>query len=192
MANYSALIATINQYIKANGSGAITGQILNNVLNGMVSALGANYAYGGIVTPATTPTTPTSNVFYFATLAGSYSHFGNGFTFKAGVSILAWDGTQWSGAQLISFDDNEAATAGKGVFETRNALNSAYPTPKVGWYAYVGTSMPLKLYQCATENVWSDSGLTTSIVDGVMIMTVTQAQFEVMEDFIPNVLYVVV
>ena len=118
--------------------------------------------------------------------------FKAGQALKQGISVLAYDGTQWSGTQILSFDDSEAVTTAKGVFDTRASLTSTYPNPKVGWYAYVGTAMPLKLFQCATSGVWSDSGMTTDSVNGIMLKTVTREQFEVMEEFVPNVLYVVV
>ena len=167
MANYSELIATINEYIKTNGSGAITGQVLNDVLNGMVSALGENYAFGGVATPSTNPETPTTNVFYLASQAGTYSNFGGGFTFRQGISFLAYDGTQWTGMQILAFDDTEVSTSAKGIFESKAALTAAYPNPKAGWYAYIGTSLPLTIYKCVTDGTWTNSGIAVSNLQGV-------------------------
>ena len=152
MANYSALIATINEYIKTNGAGEITGQVLNNVLNNMVTALGANYTYGGVAIPSTNPETPTTNVFYLASHGGTYSHFG-GFTFKKGLSLLAYNGTAWDGQQLLTFDDADVSSA-KGVFSSSSALNAAYPNPLVGWFAYVGNALPMTLYKCEQNGTW--------------------------------------
>ena len=77
MANYSELIATINDQIKANGNQEITGPVLNSVLQAMVSALGEGYQFMGVATPGTNPGTPDGKVFYIATEPGTYSNFNN-------------------------------------------------------------------------------------------------------------------
>ena len=76
MANYSELIATINDQIKANGNQEITGPVLNAVLQAMVSALGEGYQFMGVATPNTNPGTPDGKVFYVADKPGIYSNFG--------------------------------------------------------------------------------------------------------------------
>lgn len=76
MANYSELIQTINDSIKANGKQEITGPVLNSVLNAMVSALGEGYQFMGVATPGTNPGTPDGKVFYIALRGGNYSNFG--------------------------------------------------------------------------------------------------------------------
>lgn len=86
MANYSNLIAAINAVIKTNGNNEITGAILQNVLNTVVSTIGANRTFAGIATTATTPGTPDQNVFYIANGAGIYPNF-NGVT--VGINELA-------------------------------------------------------------------------------------------------------
>jgi hypothetical protein len=166
MANYSELIETINEHIKTNGAGAITGQILNDVLQGMVSALGENYAFGGIATPATNPGTPTTNVFYLASQAGTYTYFGN-IVFRQGVSVLVYNGSGWNGSQLLSFDSADVSSSAKGIFESEAALNAAFPNPKVGWYAYVGNALPLALYKCETTGTWINTGIGVSNLQGV-------------------------
>lgn len=89
MANYSNLLATIQAAIRQNGTGAITGQLLQSVLGAMVGSLGAGFQYMGIATPATNPGSPDENVFYFAA-AGSYPYFGNS-TIPAGkFGVLKW------------------------------------------------------------------------------------------------------
>ena len=42
-----------------------------------------------------------------------------------------------------------------GRFVTSEALNAAYPSPKVGWWAHVGTGDELIIYRCDTEGTWS-------------------------------------
>lgn len=94
MANYTNLKSTINAQIRANGTGAITGPVLNGVLRDMVSALGeAGYLYKGVATPATSPGTPDSNVFYIASTAGTYTNFGGAVVADGEVAILKYNGT---------------------------------------------------------------------------------------------------
>lgn len=75
MANYSELIATINEQIKANGNQEITGPVLNAVLQAMVSALGEGYKYIGLATPDTNPGIPDAKLFYFLTEPLDYPNF---------------------------------------------------------------------------------------------------------------------
>ena len=76
MANYSELIATINDQIKANGNQEITGPVLNAVLQAIVKGLSKGSLFVGIATTATNPGTPDGNVFYLAIEPGTYSNFG--------------------------------------------------------------------------------------------------------------------
>lgn len=91
MADYTQLINRINQYITTNGQGAITGQILNQVLQAMVATLGNGYQFVGIATPTTTPTTPDSNIFYLASVPGIYTNF-DSIIVPKGISILKYNG----------------------------------------------------------------------------------------------------
>lgn len=91
MANYSELIATINDQIKANGNQEITGPVLNAVLQAMVSALGEGYQYMGVATPDTNPGTPDGKVFYFIYMAGNYPNFGGVNVSMNGLGILLYD-----------------------------------------------------------------------------------------------------
>jgi len=93
MANYNNLLNTINGAIKTNGTGAITGQLLQTILDGMVASLGAKYQYAGVATPSTNPGTPDENVFYLATQAGTYTNFGGLVVNDGEVCALKWDGT---------------------------------------------------------------------------------------------------
>lgn len=75
MANWSTLKAAIANIIKTNGNQEITGQLLQNVLNNIVSSVGENSTFAGIATPATNPGVPDGPVFYFANGPGVYSNF---------------------------------------------------------------------------------------------------------------------
>jgi len=52
--------------------------------------------------------------------------------------------------------------ANKGVFNTVDALNAAYPNPEPGWFAGVGTSIPCALYLCR-DGRWEPTGGTMTI-----------------------------
>ena len=93
MANWSDLKAAIAQVIKTNGTQAITGQILQDSLNNIVSNVGKDCTFAGIATPKTNPGVPDGNVFYLATETGIYSNF-NGIELVAGgeAVILEWRG----------------------------------------------------------------------------------------------------
>lgn len=94
MSNYNSLKATIDANIKQNGRQEITGQILNSVLNQMVTTLGAGYQFAGVATTATNPGTPDAKVFYIANGKGTYTNFGGLEVTEDDVVVLYWD-TAW-------------------------------------------------------------------------------------------------
>ena len=96
MSNYNSLKTTIDANIKQNGRQEITGQILNSVLNQMVTTLGAGYQFAGVATldPATDPGTPDAKVFYIANGKGTYTNFGGLEVTEDDVVVLYWD-TAW-------------------------------------------------------------------------------------------------
>lgn len=92
MANWSDLKSAVSSIIKTNGAQQITGQLLQNVLNNIISNVGENAAFAGIATPDTNPGVPDGNVFYLAEKAGTYSNF-NGIKISLGeAAILEWKG----------------------------------------------------------------------------------------------------
>ena len=48
----------------------------------------------------------------------------------------------------------------KGLFPTQAALTAAYPSPQVGDYAYVGSSLPATVYDCLVAGTWHNTGQT--------------------------------
>lgn len=94
MSNYNTLKTTINANIKQNGNQEITGQILNSVLNQMVTTLGAGYQFAGVATTATNPGTPDAKVFYIANGKGTYTNFGGLEITEDEVVVLYYD-TEW-------------------------------------------------------------------------------------------------
>ena len=120
MADFNALEALINAYIKQNGVKAITGQVLNGVLRGMVSALGKGWTIAdGDATPTTDPGTMTGPVAYIAHTAGTYEHFGNLVVNDGEVVLLKYNEQTWTKEVIASL----AATA---------TIDGNVGTPSVG------------------------------------------------------------
>lgn len=94
MSNYNSLKTTIDANIKQNGRQEITGQILNSVLNQMVTTLGAGYQFAGVATTATNPGSPDAKVFYIANGKGTYTNFGGLEVTEDDVVVLYYD-TEW-------------------------------------------------------------------------------------------------
>lgn len=76
MANWTILKAAVAKVIKTNGNQEITGAVLQNALNNIISNVGENASFAGVATPSTNPGTPDGNVFYIASESGTYSNFG--------------------------------------------------------------------------------------------------------------------
>lgn len=119
MANWTTLKAAVAKVIKTNGNQEITGQVLQNVLNNIISNLGANATFAGIATPATNPGVPDGNVFYLAAEAGIYVNFG-GAELEAGLNILLWNGSSWSVTKVMTIvqelgDNEDKVISQKGV-----------------------------------------------------------------------------
>ena len=93
MANWSDLKAAVAKVIKTNGNQEITGAVLQNALNNIISNVGENASFAGIATPVTNPGTPDGPVFYIAAQTGIYSNF-EGITVENEVAILLWK-TSW-------------------------------------------------------------------------------------------------
>ena len=102
MSNYATLKATIDANIAQNGVEAITGDILNSVLNTMVTSLGAGYQFMGVATPSTNPGTPDQKVFYLASQPGTYTNFG-GAEVGNEVAVLKY-ATSWTKETALGLD----------------------------------------------------------------------------------------
>lgn len=68
MGNWNDLKQAVAQVIRENGNQEITGQILQDVLNSIISNVGQHATFVDIATPSTNPGTPDGNVFYIASL----------------------------------------------------------------------------------------------------------------------------
>lgn len=134
MGNYEQLKQAIANVIKTNGNQEITGAIMQNVLNTIVSTVGANRTFVGIANKNTNPGTPDGNVFYIAYTAGNYVNFqyGTGYlTVKPGeLAILYNETTNW-GKFVIGMSSD-------GVIALANTTNQINAT---GRYAYTDTGI---------------------------------------------------
>ena len=134
MGNYKQLKQAIANVIKTNGNQEITGAIMQNVLNTIVSTVGANRTFVGIANKNTNPGTPDGNVFYIAYTAGNYVNFqfGAGYlTVKPGeLAILYNETTNW-GKFVIGMSSD-------GVIALANTTNQINAT---GRYAYTDTGI---------------------------------------------------
>lgn len=75
MANNQNLKNDIASVIKTNGSGDITGALLQSVLFSIINQFSIGGLYRGLAKPSTAPGVEDINVFYFATEAGIYPNF---------------------------------------------------------------------------------------------------------------------
>lgn len=143
MANWSDLKASVAQVIKTNGNQEITGQILQNVLNSIISNVGENATLAGIARPSTNPGAPDGNVFYFAMQAGTYSNFG-GTELEAGLNILLWNGSSWSTTKVMTIsqelgNDENAVISQKVIsdkLENKSYADSIYASIIKELYIY--------------------------------------------------------
>lgn len=134
MGGYTELKAAIAAVIKANGNNEITGAIMQNVLNTIVSTVGANKTFVGIANADTNPGTPDGNVFYIAYTAGNYVNFQAGagnLTVNPGELAILYNGTaNWSKFVIGMSSD--------GVIALTNTTNQINAT---GRYAYTDTGI---------------------------------------------------
>lgn len=158
MSNYDNLKALINAQIKANGTGAITGPVLNGVLRDMVDTIGGDVSkmtgefYGVFASADSLPS---------GIEEPGYAYVGAGSPYL----VYFFDGDEWTNSETTM----EGMTAPsvspfKGLFQSSAALNTAYPTPADGDYAYVnigGTPAVIHIFT-ATSGAWSDSGFAVT------------------------------
>lgn len=134
MGNYKELKQAIANVIKTNGNQEITGAIMQNVLNTIVSTVGANRTFVGIADKNTNPGTPDGNVFYIAYTAGNYVNFqsmaGNLTVNPGELAILYNETTNW-GKSVIGMSSD-------GVIALANITNQINAT---GRYAYTDTGI---------------------------------------------------
>ena len=120
MANWTTLKAAIANVIKTNGNQEITGDLLQNTLNSIVSAVGENATFAGIATSTTNPGTPDGPVFYLASTPGVYSNFNGIEVGDSETVLLHWNNSTWTKRNAgfvnqTAFDNIEEAIAKEGT-----------------------------------------------------------------------------
>lgn len=120
MSNYETLIAAVKAAIKTNGTQAITGQVLQTQLLGMISKLGSAYQFGGLVQPTDSfPFDTDAKIAFLACTQGAYPNFGN-FSLRSGeVALFIYEGT-WK-KEIISYYANTQ------IYGIRHFFNNASP-----------------------------------------------------------------
>ena len=156
MSNYNSLKTTIDANIKQNGVQAITGQILNSVLNAMVTTLGTGYQFAGVATIATNPGTPDAKVFYIANGKGVYTNFGGININEDGVFLLVYNDT-WTKLLAASLADSSVTTP--------KIADASVTTPKIADAAI--TKEKIEDEAVATDKIAS-AAVTAEKLDGVI------------------------
>lgn len=129
MGGYTELKAAIAAVIKTNGNNEITGAILQNVLNTIVSTVGANRAFAGIADANTNPGTPDGNVFYVAYTAGNYVSFVSGSTYitvNPGELAILYNST-------ANWDKYVIGLSANGVYSLLDAVNQINATGRFSY-----------------------------------------------------------
>jgi hypothetical protein len=138
MANYSAIKATVNAYIKANGKKEITGHILNSVLNATIDSLGRYFQFAGGALPTDDPGTPDQNVCYLAGEPGVYTNFGGITIENEEVALLFWNG-EWTKQRILI-----------GIQEVEVSVDNQVGTPSVD-VSYSGGQLVLTFHNLKGE-----------------------------------------
>ena len=96
MANWNTLKTAVAEVINSNGNQEITGQLLQNVLNNIITNIGENATFAGIATLDTNPGAPDGPVFYLTATAGTYPNF-NGIEVLDGEAVIfEWNNGTWT------------------------------------------------------------------------------------------------
>lgn len=112
--NYSELTTLIDAYVNRNGVQAITGQILNGVLNKMVEQLGRGYQIMGVASPPDDPGLPDGPECWFAGEPGTYTNFGGITVIDGEIALLCYD-TGWTKRVFFDGFANVEATVDSSV-----------------------------------------------------------------------------
>ncbi|MCQ2219807.1 MAG: hypothetical protein MJZ12_00355 [Prevotella sp.] len=163
MSNYNSLKTTINANIKQNGNQEITGQILNSVLNQMVTTLGAGYQFAGVATTATNPGSPDAKVFYIANGKGTYTNFGGLQVTEDDVVVLYWDSSWHKVSTGIASQEKLSELEGK-IFSTEFTFKAngnlfAYPLVSGNTYVFTNNSNAACLLGTSSGNFNIKNGL---------------------------------
>lgn len=176
MSNYNSLKTTIDANIKQNGNQEITGQILNSVLNQMVTTLGAGYQFAGVATldPATDPGSPDAKVFYIANGKGKYEKFGGLEVTEDEVVVLYWD-SAWhkvatgiaSQEKLSELESAIATALASYVAKADIVANTGSTTDKVMSQKAVTDNLALKADSSDVYTKAQADAITNALADNL-------------------------
>ena len=157
MANWNVLKAAVANIINANGNQEITGQLLQNVLNNIITNVGENATFAGIATLDTNPGAPDGPVFYLATTTGVYPNF-NGLEVLDGEAIIfLWNNSAWT-KKVTGFATQEKLSqlGSKDFNNYFEGIGGNYTSIKIEGL------IPNHKYRCYLRNLWEDSTDNTS------------------------------
>ena len=128
---WSILKKAINDAIKTNGNQEITGSVLQNTLGNIVSSVGENATFLGVLSKSTTNHVPDGPSFYIVKEKGLYSNFGNLLLNDGEFGILSnkggissWTYTRIQEAFVDTYGDNkDRAASQKLVTLLRDSFN---------------------------------------------------------------------
>ena len=94
--NWNLLKDAVASVINTNNNQEITGQLLQNVLNNIITNVGENATFAGIAIPEALPVFQDGPVFYLATTPGIYANFNGIEVLEGEAAIFEWDNGTWS------------------------------------------------------------------------------------------------
>lgn len=100
--NYSTLISTIRSVITRNGTNAITGDTLQEVLVSIVQSIGKYCTFKGVATPSTNPSNIDQNVFYLTSTPGTYANFGGLVVPQGKLVALLYNNNRWTQIVILT------------------------------------------------------------------------------------------
>lgn len=172
MANYSTLKAAIDAAIYENATQAITGSALNTVLNSMVTTLGENYQFGGLVSPSDSYTTGDAKVIFLASESGTYPSFGN-FTVADGeLALFIWD-SEWT-KKIIAYYQPDQVYGVRHYYGSsspdltrigESALHQSLPVQSLMRRCVVNSTGDVLYYLGANDSTKKENG-NTAVLDG--------------------------
>lgn len=103
--NYDSLITALENAIKTNGTGAITGAVAQAAFLNVVESLTVGFQFMGVATPSTSPDSNDKKEFYIGE-SGSYANFGSSLTVPDGsIVIFIKDNGSWT-SKVIKVNDS--------------------------------------------------------------------------------------
>ena len=115
--NYDSLITALQNTIKTNGTGAITGAVAQAAFLNVVESLTVGFQFMGVATPSTSPDSNDMKEYYIG-FAGTYANFGSSVTVPEGSIILfkkdegAWSSQVVKIADSVTVVDNTLSVGG--------------------------------------------------------------------------------